>query len=442
MFRKDSITRQLVIFSLPLMFSGIVQQMYSWADALIIGNHAGEAALAAIGTCSSPHFIAVALLNGIASGTGILSAQFFGAGDREKQKNLLSTFTVFTLLLSLLIAAVCLLGAEMILSLINVPDQILPDAAVYLRILYAGVPFLAVYNIFAAVIRGHGNSRAPFIAIALSGALNVLLDMILIMRLNMGVFGAGIATFSAQAAVACWIIWYGFYKYPDLRFSMHDTLMNRAVLREGLSLSAPITLQSITGMAGSLILQGFLNSFGTATIAAITTSYRIDTILLLPMSNLAVGISTITAQKLGAGEYEKIREVQKSGFRIALLAEGISIVLILLFAGRLLALFGISRESVEIGLRFFSTIILFYPVNGIYLAAQGSLQGQKDVRFTSVLAICGLALRILLSYLLVSFFHDRTIALAEGLSWLMMMFIALLRMYRITPRAAYENEKK
>ena len=208
----------LVKFSLPLMLSGILQQLYNWADAFIVGNVVGELALAAVGSTTSMVNFYVLAITGFTLGLSILFAQKFGARELEDIRRILSTFlwVLGGIFLILSVLGVCF--AEELLRLLHTTREALPLAADYLGIVLAGVPFLAVYNVYSAALRGIGNSRAPFYAVLLSSGVNVALDVLFVAVWGWGVAGAAIATVIAQAAMTVFLTGYGIIKYPILRF--------------------------------------------------------------------------------------------------------------------------------------------------------------------------------------------------------------------------------
>ena len=225
-----------------------------------------------------------------------------------------------------------------------------------------GIPFLAVYNVYSAALRGIGDSKAPFYAVLLSSVTNVVLDILLVAVLRWHVAGAAIATVISQAAMTLFLILYGIRRYPLLRFSPGRKMLSAAALRQGLHFGLPPMIQSSISSLGSLILQNFMNGFGTQTVAAITTAYRIDTIVLLPIINLGSGISTLTAQSYGAGRTDRTRRILLAGSGVMLLVSLALTLLVIPTGGHLIALFGAGAEAVRIGSDFFLRIASFYVV--------------------------------------------------------------------------------
>lgn len=427
---EGNVARALVAFTLPLVLSGLFQQLFNWVDAFIVGNINGETALAGIGATTSIYNLFVTVLTGFTAGLSVLSAQMFGRKEYRRIASLLSSYSILLGLVFSAIAALGIIFTEEILSIMDTPSDIFPSSSGYLGIVLAGVPFLAVYNVFSAILRGIGNSRAPFIAILVSSVSNVVLDLVFVAGMGYGSAGAAAATVIAQAAMTVFIAVYSFWKYPELRFRISVSVIKPAVIADGLSFGLPPAIQSGATSIGSVILQQFMNGFGSVTVAAITTAYRIDTVILLPIINLGSGIATVVAQNTGAGKASRAREAVRSGI---LMMTAVSFVLtaIVFAAGEpLIALFGLSQETTAIGGAFFNRIAAFYIVFGLSTAIRGYLEGIGDMLFSGILGISSLAVRIACSYIFRGVFGNMVIAYAEIFAWLFMLAVYTLRYMR------------
>lgn len=436
---SENIAYILLKFSLPLILSGILQQLYNWVDAFIIGNVDGEVALAAIGATSTViHFYLMAL-TGFTLGLSILFAQRFGAGETTSIPKILATFSALLGAVFLLLSALGIGLASPILRLLHTTPDTIHLAEDYLRVIFLSVPALAVYNVYAAALRGIGDSRAPFLAIVVSSIVNVLLDILFVAGLRMGVSGAAAATVIAQVAMTIFLVAYSVKKHPLLRFSPSRASLDREVLAPGVSLGVPPMIQSSVSALGSLVLQNFMNGFGTQTVAAITTAYRIDLIVLLPIVNLGSGIATIVAQSYGAGEKKRPRQIFAVGTGIMTVVSLLMTALVLLAGEALIAMFGVGPEAVEIGRGYFYRIASFYLVFGLAMAVRGYLEGQGDVLYSSIAGIAALCSRIILSYALAGLWGNMVIAYAEAFSWVILLALYLIRVIWVTKRGKLQH---
>ena len=202
---QGNIAMALTRFTIPLVLSGVFQQLFNWVDAFIVGNVEGELALAGIGAVTATYSMFVMIIVGFTSGLSVLAAQRFGMGRGEELKYILASFS---LVLGGIFLVICGLGAvftQQLLVLLDTPEDIFQNAEHYLRIMFAGIPFLAVYNTFCAVLRGMGDSRAPFLSVLVCSVINVALDLIFVAGLRLGTAGAAAATVLSQIAMTVYL---------------------------------------------------------------------------------------------------------------------------------------------------------------------------------------------------------------------------------------------
>jgi len=427
MEKPKSLSRQLISFSIPLILSGLLQQMFNWADAFIVGNIVGEDALAAVGATLYITMLFVTAVTGFTTGVSILAAQMFGEGNLKDQKKVLYTFLIVVGGAFLVLSGIGIRYSELSLAAMDTPADIFGMALEYLRIVLLGIPFLAVYNVYAAVLRGIGDSRAPFWAVMVSVIVNVVMDLLLVAVFHMGVAGAALATVASQMMMALFMAVYAGAAHPVLKMRGEKGLFDRGVLGAGSRLAAPITVQSVVNSAGGLVLQRIMNSFGTATVAAISTAYRVDSVILLPVFNLGTGISTLTAQSTGAGEHERAKKYLYAGCGLMAVVSVVLTAVVMVFGGPLIAMFGVTEQSTAIGAQFFRCIAVFYIINGWAMAFRGYLEGIGDVGFSGLTGIASLAVRIVLSYALMDVFGNMVIAYAEAFAWCFMLTLFVLR---------------
>ena len=223
---EGNVTRTLAAFTVPLILSGLFQQLFNWVDAFIVGNIEGETALAGIGATTSVYNLFVTVITGFTSGLSVLAAQRYGMGEKGKIRKLLSSYTVLFALLFTVISIAGAVFTEEILAVLDTPETIFSSARSYLKILFSGIPFLAVYNTYSSVLRGIGNSRAPFFSVLVCSAVNVALDLLFVAGMGYGAAGAAAATAISQAAMAVYVIASG--KSSSMRFPVFTSYMGLA----------------------------------------------------------------------------------------------------------------------------------------------------------------------------------------------------------------------
>lgn len=424
---KDNVFKALLYFTVPLIISGLLQQLYYIADSIIVGNYIGESALAAVGVSAPVINVFIFIIIGLVSGYTILISQYYGAEEYKKISRLSSTFFLFITASAFIISVIGFILKENILVLLHTPVEILQPASEYLSIVFIGIPSLILYNLCSSMLRGIGDSRTPLHAIILSTAINVILDLVFINVLFWGIKGAAVATVIAQLISSLYLLVYLHKQHPIFKISFRRDYIDTALFLDSIKLGMPKVIQSSVASVGSLLLQSIMNSFGVDVVTAITTAYKIDTLTILPIINISSAISIFVGQNIGANNMKRAREGLKKGILI-ILTVAVAITSIFVFAGEeLMKLFGVSDEIAAIGQRFFLTMAIFYPVLGLENAFSGFLQGNKDVVFTSTSNMICLALRVILSYALAGKLGVDVIAISEVSSWVLGAVICFSR---------------
>ena len=417
--------RELFLFSVPLILSGILQQLYNWADAFIVGHSVGEEALAAVGATSTITNLFILLITGFTLGLSIYAAYKKGENEQEEVRRILSSFLLILGVTFLVLSMVGIALADFILTAMNTAKDMFLPASDYLRVILLGIPVLAVYNLYSALLRALNDSKAPFYSVLISSVLNVVLDIIFVSILSFGVTGAAAATVLSQIAMTVFIVFYSIKKYPVLRFTRKEKLLHWKTVKNGAKMGCPPAIQSSINAFGSIALQGFMNGFGTHTVAAVTTAYRIDNILLLPITNLSSGISTKVANSMGRGSKKEATNYLYTGLFMMVVFSVLLMVLMPICGGSMVALFGVGPEATEIGKHYFINVAKFYLFFGLTSALRGYIEGIGRVFVSSMIGILALAARITLSYGLAPSLGNMSIAYSEGLQFILMFTLYL-----------------
>ncbi len=422
-----SIAGELIRFSMPLILSGVLQQLYSWADAFIVGHAEGELQLGSIGATHSLSYFFINTILGFTLGLSIMAAQEYGRGNADKIRRILASFLPVLCGAYTLLSVGGIVFAGPILTLMNTPAEIFDYSLQYLKIVLIGIPFLAVYNLYAALLRAVGNTKLSFYAVLLSSGLNIALDILFVVILPYGVGGAAMATVISQAAMTVFIVIYSTRKYVQLSVNREDKGIERSIIKEGLSFSVPPTIQNSVTSFGNLVLQNFMNGFGASTVLAITTAYRVDSIMLLPVINMGAAVSSMVARAKGADDTSRIKNCLNTGVVIVFAIAAVLSVGMFFLGAEFVAVFGVTGEALEAGRRFFRDLSNFYVIFGIATVLRSSLEGIGDISFCSMAGIATLITRIVFSFLLRPFFAGRTVALAEGISWCFLLLMMGIR---------------
>lgn len=428
---RGSVVRQIVIFAIPLFIGNIFQQLYNMVDAIVVGRFVGKNALAAVGTSFPALFLLIALVMGLTMGASVVISQLFGAGDLKRMRRAISTSFIFLILCALVISLLGLLLSRKMLMLLQTPPEVIGEATVYLQILFAGLLFMFVYNSIAAFLRALGDSRTPLYFLIISSLLNIALDLLFVLRFNMGVAGVAWATVIAQAVSALLSIIYIYWRVELLRLSPPDFVFDRELFIESVRLGIPASVQQTVLSLGMIAVQGLVNSFGSITMAAYTAAVRVDSIAMMPIMNLGLAVSTFTAQNIGAGDLKRVRR----GYRRTLVMVAICCLaasaVILLFGPGLIRLFIDASEAGVIaqGNDYITVVSFFYILMGLLFITNGVLRGSGDMTVSMVSTIVSLTARVVFAYYLSS--HQnigyRGIWWSIPIGWLFGFTVAYIR---------------
>ncbi len=389
--RKDMtsgpIVPALVAFTVPLIFGNLLQLLYNAADSVIAGQYIGASALAAIGAAAPIMNLAVLFISGMCIGTGILVSVEYGAGDRARMEKQLSTILVSGLVFSLAVMLAMLPLAEAVLRLTKVDENVIADAALYLRIIFLSLPLTFLYNFFSSALRAMGDSRTPLMFLALSSAANIVMDVVFIRVFHWGVGGSAAATGIAQAVsvLACCV--YIRKKVPALRLGRRWLVFERSMFRSTLSYGFTSAMQQACLQMGKILIQSQVNALGVASTAAFAAVNRVDDFAYTPEQNIAHAMSTFLAQNRGAGKEDRIR----AGFRGGLKLEvGYALILgaVFFLAAKPLVGMFVSREDllreevVRLGAGYLSLSSLMYLLPAFTNGIQGWFRGMGEMKIT------------------------------------------------------------
>ena len=390
----------LLVFALPLLIGNLFQQAYNLADSMIVGKLLGTNALAAVGATGSVSFLFFAMCNGISSGGGIITAQYYGAKNDLLVRRAIVNSAYIMLTSSVLTGAAAFCLVPTVLGWMGTPEEILPDAIVYMRMTTASVPLIAVYNYASSMQRALGDSRTPLYFLIFSCFLNVGLDLLFVGAFGLGVFGAALATMVAQLLAGVGSLMYAVRTNPYFRLARADLPFDRGIAKAAIRMGLPLALQwSMIAISGTA-LQIFTNSFGAHAVAAFTATNRLEQLVQQPFGSLSMALSTYSSQNRGANRMDRIR----TGFRDSLGATAVLSVLMFtlmqVFGNQLVGLFVNDAAVIEMGGRALRITSCFYLFLGIIYATRGVLNGIGDALFAFINGIVEIAGRVGLPMLL------------------------------------------
>ena len=411
--------RALLFFAIPMILGNLFQQLYNITDSVVVGQFVGEQALAAVGASYAITNVFIAIAIGGGNGSAVVVSQFLGAGKIAKMKT-----AVFTTLINFLVIGICLgiFGIafhETILRLVNTPEDIFADAALYLAIYFMGLPFLFMYNVQASIFNSLGDSNTPLRLLIFSSLLNIVLDLVFVIRFGMAVRGVAVATLIAQgisAVLSFFVLMRKLKGYKEEEtYRYYDADMMVSMVR----IAIPSTVQQSIVQLGILLVQSVVNSFGSAALAGYSAGTRIESICIVPMLAMGNAMATFTAQNIGAGKQERVKE----GYRICYItvfsiAIGLCI-LCQLFGGSFVSLFleeG-GSEAYSIGMSYVSFLSFFYCFMGLKTTTDGLLGGAGDVLAFTAANLVNLSIRVIVTNVFAPIYGIQVAWMAVPLGW-------------------------
>lgn len=393
---------RLIWFSLPMIAGNLLQQVYNLVDTLVVGRFIGPDALAAVGSSYTLMTFITSVIIGLCMGSGAFFSADYGAGNRKRLKEDVWHSFWFIFLVTAAIYAIVYPGTEWILAVLQTPDRIFDMTREYVTVIFAGLIFVFLYNFFAFLLRGMGNSVVPLVFLGISSIINIVLDLWFVAGLSMGVSGAAWATVIAQAVSGLGIGIYSFVKVSELRFSPEDMKFSTARLKETAVNDFATGIQQSVMNFGILMIQGLVNSFGTTVMAAFAAAVKIDTVAYMPSQEFGNAYSLFVSQNYGAGKPDRIRE----GTRIALITSAVFSVavsaVIFLSAGSLMSIFvdGSEHEIIAEGVRYLRIEGSMYIGIGVLFLWYGYFRGTGRPHISLILTVISLGTRVALSYAL------------------------------------------
>ncbi|HIR72543.1 MAG TPA: MATE family efflux transporter [Candidatus Coprenecus pullicola] len=396
------ITSTLLRFTLPMMLGSLMQQCYNIADTLIVGRCIGPEALAAVGSAYALMVFLTSVLLGLAMGSGTVFSLQFGAGNfRGLRRSIYVSLVLIGCVTAVLTAAAFLL-IDPILRLLQVPSEIYSMLRIYLLIIFGGIPLTFLYNFYAALLRAVGDSVTPLWFLGISVVLNIGLDLLFILVFDMGVGGAALATVMAQGVSAIGLMLYVLGRRPELRLRKEDMHFDRVSVKEIVSFSSLTCVQQSVMNFGILMVQGLVNSFGTAVMAAFAAAVKIDSFAYMPVQEFGNAFSTFVAQNFGAGKQARIRRGVRSAFVTSVLFSLAVSVAVFLLARPLMLIFVRAEETeiIRIGVQYLRIEGVFYFGIGILFLLYGYYRAIRMPGMSVVLTVLSLGTRVVLAYAL------------------------------------------
>lgn len=446
---NGSIWNKLPVFALPIAATGILEQLFNASDIAIVGNFAQTdktAAVAAVGANSPIIGLILNLFIGIALGANVVIANAIGRDDRQTVQKAVHTSMVVSVIGGVLVAIIGELIAEPLLTVLNVPDDVLELALLYLRIYFLGMPVILLYNFEAAIFRSIGETKMPLIALTLSGILNVLLNLFFVIVLKMSVNGVATATVLANV-VSAGILYIKLVKSDKyIKVEFKKLRIDGKVFAKIMQIGLPAGIQSAVFAVANIVIQGAINSLGTVVIAASSAAFNIEIIAYNVMNSFSQACTTFVGQNFGANKIDRCKKTLFLCLIEDAIASGTAILIVLITGKFLLSIFNNNPEVIEIGYTRLVIVFIAYIFSMLYEVMSGYLRGFGFSLVPAILTTVGVCvLRII--WINTVFPANRTFvtimtAYPVSLSTTALLIFIALIIYRPSKRFANKGKEK
>lgn len=386
---NGTIMDKLISFALPLMLSGILQLMFNAVDIIVVGHFTGKEALAAVGSTTALINVFTNLFIGISLGANVLAARFFASGKEKEMSETVHTAILLALISGILMAGIGLISARAALMLMGTPDNIIDQSTLYMRIYFLGMPFFMLYNYGAAILRAVGDTKRPLLFLMLSGGVNALLDLLLVIVFRMGVAGVAIATITSQM-ISCVLVLICLFRTDScyqLRFS--KLRINKNYLLQIFQVGIPAGIQSTVINFSNALLQSSVNSFGDTAMAGYTAANNILGFLYMSVNSVTQACMSFTSQNYGVGKYKRMDRVLMD---CLILTVGVSLVLgcgAWFFGEQVLGIYTQDAQVIQSGMEILSITTVTYFLCGIMDLFPGALRGMGHSTVPMILSVIG-----------------------------------------------------
>lgn len=412
----------LLAFSFSLMAGNVFQQLYTVVDTMVVGKVLGVTALAALGAADWLNWLMLGVIQGLTQGFGIRMAQEFGADRQDRLRECVGNAVVLSMLSAVLLTAAGQLAARPVLMLLQTPPEIIEFTLLYLRIMFAGVPIVMLYNLLACILRSLGDSRTPLNAMIVASLTNIVLDCLFVLGFHWGIAGAAVATLIAQAVSSGFCFFY-IKRLTILKLTKEDFRLREDLTRKLIFLGLPMAFQNGIIAVGGMIVQFVVNTYGVLFIAGFTATNKLYGLLEIAGTSYGYAMVTYVGQNLGAGKMDRIRSGMRAAMGIAMATSVVIAICMLVFGKGILGLFisgspEVVEQTMQIAYFYLAVMSVCLPILYVLHVTRSALQGMGNTVLPMLSGVAEFVMRTLSVIVLPMLFGETGIFFAEILAWL------------------------
>lgn len=411
--------KNIFFFAVPIILSGVLQMLFNAADTAVVGRFGSSTALASVGSTGSLTNLIVNTFMGLSTGAGVAVAQAVGAGKRDEVRETIRTSVTLSLICGVIVALIGILGCPYFLRWMGSPADVIGGSTLYMRVYFAGMPAIMLYNYGAAILRSMGDTKRPLYFLTSAGVVNVLLNLLFVIGMHLDVVGVALATVLSQCGAAVLVVMCLLNMPPDIRLELRNLGLRKACLGKIIRIGLPAGLQGVLFSFSNVIMQSSVNSFGSATISANAAAYNLENVIYIALNGVAQSATTFSGQNYGARNIARVRKTALDAALLVTAMGGILGLSMCLGTRQLMHIFTTDAAVIEIGVSrmFFTTTMYFFC--GLMDVFSGTLRGMGRSfipMLVSVFGVCG----IRISWIFFIFPIERTLDvlyLSYPLSW-------------------------
>ncbi|EID84047.1 putative efflux protein, MATE family [Treponema sp. JC4] len=386
---KGPIFKELIIFSVPLILSGVLQLLFNAADVIVVGRFAGDNSLAAVGSTSSFINLMLNLFIGLSIGSSVVSANYFGAGKIRELRNTVHTSMLLSIYSGIGLTILGVIFARPILHLMQAPEEVLVLAVLYLRIYFAGISATVIFNFGSALLRAKGDTKRPLYILMVAGVINVILNLIFVIFFSMDVAGVALATVISQIFAAAFVVILLMKEEDGFKLELKKLKIHKYILIHIIKIGVPAGFQGMMFSISNMVIQSSVNSFGPVVIAGSSAGINIEGFVYLAMNGFSQGALTFVSQNMGAGQKDRIKKLMFiSLLTVLVVGEGLGF-LVVIFARQILGIYSKNPLVIAAGIRRLTIICSTYALCGIMDTMSNIIRGIGHSLLPMVVCIVG-----------------------------------------------------
>lgn len=380
----------LLVFAFPLLLGNLFQQFYNMVDTWVVGNFVGKNSFSAVGTLGSIINTLIGFFLGFSNGASVVISRFFGAKNFEKVSDAVHSYVAITLILCVIFTCLGVVMVPLMLRLVKSPPEVAAEQAIYLRIYFAGVTGLLLYNMGSAILRAVGNSTLPFVFLAVCTVLNVILDLVFVIVFKLETAGVAYATILAQFVSAVLVVIMLLRSKSCIRVDIRKIRITKGMTKQIFGIGLPTALQQSLTAFSNVFVQSYINVFGADAMGGWTTYSKVDQFLFLPMQSLGLAVQTYVGQNLGAGLQKRAKKGANTGLFMAMIVTAVLIVPTMMFAVPIVKFFIDDGEAgvIEFGTLFLRYLIPCHIVACVNQVYGGALRGANKSGNAMIVMLC------------------------------------------------------